>query len=75
MKEVCAYHDELYRRTFPRARGLTYPMEGKNATAVRRALRWGFNADEINVSSMGRSRTDFHRTKQTYLYLESILRG
>jgi hypothetical protein len=46
VKEVCEYHDDLWRRTFPKARGLSYPMDGVNAKAVRRALRWGKDVDD-----------------------------
>jgi hypothetical protein len=74
VKEVCEYHDELWRRTFPKARGLSYPMDGVNAKAVRRALRWGKDVDTIKRVVAGAFASEFHRSKARYLTLESVLR-
>jgi hypothetical protein len=74
VKEVCEYHDDLWRRTFPKARGLSYPMDGVNAKAVRRALRWGHDVDVIKRALAGAFASEFHRSKSRYLTLESVLR-
>jgi hypothetical protein len=73
IKEITAYHDECWRKVFPKARGLSYPMDGKNAAAVRKVLRWGFTVQEIKHVLDGAFASDFHRTKPQYLYLASVL--
>lgn len=73
VKEVCEYHAELWKRTYPRARGLTYQMDGKNAAAVRKVLRWGFSVDDIKQVLDGAFASDFHRSKPSYLYPSSVL--
>jgi hypothetical protein len=73
VKAVCDYHDELWRRAFPKARGLSYPMDGKNAATVRKVIRWGMSVEEIKLALDGAFASEFHRSKPTYLYLASIL--
>jgi hypothetical protein len=73
VKDVCEYHDELWRRAFPKARGLSYPMDGKNAATVRKVIRWGFSVEQIKLALDGAFASEFHRSKPQYLYLASIL--
>jgi hypothetical protein len=74
VRQVCDYHSDLWKQAFPRARGLKYPMTGKNATAVRTALRWKFSVQDLKRVLDGAFASDFHRGNTKYLYLESILR-
>jgi hypothetical protein len=73
VKEVCDYHDELWRKTYPKARGLKYPMDGTNAAAVRKVIRWGMGVEEIKRVLDGAFASEFHRATPKYLYLASIL--
>jgi hypothetical protein len=73
IKTVCEYHDELWRKAFPKARGLSYPMDGKNAATVRKVIRWGFSVEQIKQALDGAFASEFHRSKPQYLYLASIL--
>jgi hypothetical protein len=73
VKLVCDYHDELWRSAFPKARGLSYPMDGKNAATVRKVIRWGFTVEQIKQALDGAFASEFHRSKPQYLYLASIL--
>jgi hypothetical protein len=56
-----------------RRRGLSYPMDGKNAATVRKVIRWGFSVEEIKRALDGAFASEFHRSKPSYLYLASIL--
>jgi hypothetical protein len=73
IKDVCTYHDERWCSTYPNARGLKYPMDGNNAAAVRKVLRWGFSVEDIKQIIDGAFASEFHRSKPKYLYLSSLL--
>jgi hypothetical protein len=74
VKEVCQYHSENWMRVYPKARGLKYPMDGKNAAAVRKALRAGYTINELKRALDGAFISDYHRnsTNGKYLYLASV---
>jgi hypothetical protein len=72
VKEVCAYHSENWMRVYPKARGLKYPMDGKNAAAVRKALRAGYTINELKRALDGAFISDFHLATPKYLYLSSV---
>jgi hypothetical protein len=72
VKEVCQYHSENWMRVYPKARGLKYPMDGKNAAAVRKALRAGYTINELKRALDGAFISDFHLATPKYLYLASV---